>query len=307
LSPDGNFTSLHSFEGGEDGGNPSAALLRDHMGNFFGTTARGGTKGYGTVFRIDTAGHEGVLHSFLGGHDDGVDPAGPLIIDKDGNLFGTTNSGGSAGAGIIFELAAGKADGTMTEMVLHSFAGKQDGAHPNSGGLAWDNAGSFYGTTAGGGAAGKGTIFKMSLHGIETIVHSFTGADGALPVGGLMFDGYGSFYGTTFESGTVFKLAPRGTVSTVYRWQRAFPHATLIADPAASLIGTTSTGGASDGGTVFSVTPGRNGDAKYATLYSFEPGSQPVAGLIIGQDGKYYGTTLTGGAMHKGTLYVMVR
>jgi uncharacterized repeat protein (TIGR03803 family) len=309
VGPDGAFTALHIFGGDADGGNPSAALLRDQAGNLYGTTARGGPKGYGTVFRIDAVGHETILHSFLGGHDDGVDPAGPLISDQAGNLFGTTNGGGAANAGIMFELVANKADGTMTERVLHDFGGGQDGAHPNSGGLAADNADNFYGTTAAGGAAGKGTIFRMSLHGPETVLHSFTGGDGALPLGGLVFDGYGSFYGTTFQPGTIFKLAPRGTVTTEYRWHApadgAFPQANMVADAGANLIGTNSAGGARGGGTVFMVTPGRKGDAKYTVIYSFASGAQPVAGVMIAKDRKLYGTTLTGGASHKGSVYVI--
>jgi len=308
---DGAFTVLHAFGGGADGANPSAALLRDRAGNLYGTTARGGQKSYGTVFRIDGTGHESVLHSFLGGHDDGIDPAGPLNSDQAGNLFGTTNGGGAANAGIIFELVANKADGTMTEHVLHEFGSGQDGAHPNPGGLSADNANNLFGTTAAGGAAGKGTIFKMPLHGAEAVLHSFTGGDGALPLGGLLFDGYGSFYGTTFRPATVFKLAPRGTVTITYPWRTqadgAFPQATLISDTGANLIGTTSAGGASGGGTAFMLTPVRKGNARYTVIYSFASGSQPVSGVMLGKAGKLYGTTLTGGTSHKGTVFMISR
>jgi uncharacterized repeat protein (TIGR03803 family) len=309
IGPGNAFTALHAFGGGADGGNPAAPLLRDPAGNLYGTTARGGPKGYGTFFRIDASGHETILHSFLGGHDDGIDPAGPIVSDHAGNLFGTTNSGGAADAGIIFELSPNKANGTMMEHVLHDFGSLHDGAHPGPGGLSADNADNFFGTTAAGGAAGKGTIFKMSLHGPETVLHSFTGSDGALPLSGLLFDGYGSFYGTTFRPATIFKLAPRGTVTISYRWRAladgTFPQSALIFDPKESLIGTTSAGGTSNGGTVFKLSPVRKAEASYTAIYSFASGSQPIAGILRDKAGDLYGTTLTGGPSHKGTVFMI--
>jgi len=207
VSAGGAETALHSFRGGSDGEYPYASVIRDAAGNLYGTTFASGASGLGTVFKIDTQGYETVLYSFRGGAD-GEYPSAGLVRDAAGNLYGTTNSGGSSGGGIVFKISsAGK------ETVLHSFKGGKDGEYPYAS-VIRDAAGNLYGTTYGGGASGWGTVFEIDPTGKETVLYSFAGAaDGASPEGGLVQDTAGHLYGTTkyggaFGAGTVFELSP---------------------------------------------------------------------------------------------------
>jgi uncharacterized repeat protein (TIGR03803 family) len=164
---------------------------------------------------------EVVLYSFSGGSDGGY-PYSGLILDRAGNLYGTTGYGGELkcnkgqGCGTVF-----KVDLNGNETVLHKFTGTRDGAYPYTG-LIRDTAGNFYGTTEGGGTYGNGTVFKLEPSGRETLLYSFTGgADGAVASSGLTMDSGGNLYGTTFSGGTykfgnVFKLAPGGQLTVLY-------------------------------------------------------------------------------------------
>ena len=159
---------------------------------------------------------ETVLHSF-GSGTDGAGPRGNLIFDSAGNLYGTTQGGGTSSYGTVFELTPG-ADGGQTETVLYSFSGA-DGASPAAG-LVFDAAGNLYGTTESGGASGAGTVFELARPATagepwtETVLHDFgSGTDGTAPQSSLIFDAAGNLYGTTrsggaFGGGTVFELTP---------------------------------------------------------------------------------------------------
>jgi uncharacterized repeat protein (TIGR03803 family) len=302
-------TVLYSFTGGADGSNPFAGLIEDKAGNFYGTSVEGGTAGDGTVFKLAPDGTETVLWSFTGA--DGSYPEAVLVMDKNGNLYGTTSSGGASGFGTVFEVAPG---GTMT--VLHTFTGMPDGKGPQAG-VTMDKKGNLYGTTVFGGANNEGTVFKISPHGKEKVLWSFTYASGAYPLAGLILDTNGNLYGTTEEGGpgcngdgcgTVFKLAPDGTETMLYSFcpqagctDGVFPSAGVIMDSAGNLYGTAVADGAGGNGTVFEVAP----DGKETTLYSFTgaDGAQPSAGLIMDRKGRLYGTTLFGGANNFGTVF----
>ncbi len=198
-----------------DGTNPHAGLISDQSGNLYGTTEKGGTYGYGTVFKIDTSGNESVLYSFgTNGSADGSDPYGELVRDSTGNLYGTTQTGGTYGLGTVFKI-----DTSGNETVLYNFSGgpftggTNDGAYPE-GGVVMDSAGNLYGTTWWGGDSGDGTVFEISSSGTKTTLHSFNGTDGALPQGALMLDSSNVLWGTTryggtdpSYNGTVFKIA----------------------------------------------------------------------------------------------------
>ena len=184
-----------------DGTTPSAGVIRDAAGNLYGTTVHGGAfgvEGNGTVFKLDTNGVETVLHSFSGGADGGM-PQAALIRDSDGNLFGTTTFGGdlncnpTLGCGTVFKL-----DTNLRETVLHAFTGRHDGALL-FGSLVADAAQNLYGTAEINGAAGYGTVFRLSKSGKLTVLHSFNDQDGAFPQSGLLLDGT-RIFGTT-ESG----------------------------------------------------------------------------------------------------------
>jgi uncharacterized repeat protein (TIGR03803 family) len=190
----------------------------DTNGNLYGVTENGGgsgncNSGCGVVYRLSKSGKVTVLHSFAGGTTDGCVPVGTLTADKDGNLYGTTNSCGSSDLGTVWKASKGK------ETVLHNFAGgPSDGANPYAG-VIMDAKGNLYGDTFVGGGTGCysqtgcGTVYKLNREGVLTLLHVFVDLDGQLPVGGLIGDATGSLYGTAAgggseQCGTVWKLAP---------------------------------------------------------------------------------------------------
>jgi uncharacterized repeat protein (TIGR03803 family) len=227
VSPTGTATQLHTFTGHTDGGWPLATLVRDQAGNLYGTASGGGDSncyqgyGCGTIFRLDPAGHYKVLYTFTGAPSDGADPEAGMILDAAGNLYGTTQRGGSADFGTVFKL-----DPTGKETVLHSFLGAPtDGRYPAFATLIRDAAGNLYGVTPDGGnnctqtQVSCGMAFMLDPTGTETVLYNFTGAgDGADPFGGLVRDAAGNLYGATayggdftscvFGCGVVFKLTP---------------------------------------------------------------------------------------------------
>jgi uncharacterized repeat protein (TIGR03803 family) len=218
---------LHSFGNGTDG-KVSFADLIDVNGTLYGTTAGGGTNSCasdggpcGTVFSITPGGAEKVLHNFAGSPSDGSGPQAGLT-NVGGTLYGTTCRGGANGYGTVYKITT-----SGTESVLYSFAGPpSDGSCPVAG---LTNVGStLYGTTCNGGAnasstyygclsKGDGTVFKITISGTESVLHSFAGppSDGLNPLGGLTNVG-GTLYGTTFYGGdcgrtgcgTVFSIVP---------------------------------------------------------------------------------------------------
>lgn len=314
LAPDGTETVLHNFSyKRSDAANPRAGVIMDSSGNLYGTTGGGGVGSLlGTVFKISPDGTETILHSFTG--SDGLAPVAPLIIDKAGNLYGTTVAGGTGtcgGCGVVFKIAP---DGTAS--VLYSFQGGKDGADPEAG-LLVDSAGIFYGTTSEGGINDtNGTVFKLAPDGTETILHRFKGSDGNLPWGGLIEDAEGNLYGTTSEGGsygggTVFRLTPDGTETVLHsfsgRKDGSSPLDTLLMDKEGNLYGTTNLGGATDRcfapngcGTIFRLTP----DGTLTVLHTFtkENGELPYGGLVADKSGYLYGATQKGG-QGKGVVF----
>ncbi len=225
LSPSGGSwtkTVLYSFKG-SDGNGPLAGLVFDTTGNLYGTTGRGGSSDKGVVFELTPSSKgpwtETVLHSFAGAPSDGALPSADLIFDGLGNLYSTTRNGGSGactnGCGTVFELSP--SNGTWTESVLYSFAGKPDG-ETLFGGLIFDGAGNLYGTTDAGGNKNDGIIFKLTPSNggwTESVVYSFRGfpKDGARSYATLISDAKGNFYGATifggaYDPGTIFELTP---------------------------------------------------------------------------------------------------
>ena len=267
LAPDGTETILHKFRPIAAGAFwPMSGVALSKEGSLFGVTFHGGIYRTGTVYEITSSGTERVLYNFTQKGLDGTGPYGALILDKDGNLYGTTQSGGSqncfgVGCGTVFKLAP---DGIET--VLHNFAGGTDGYSPWAG-LVSDKKGNFYGTTWGGGSGcsggGCGTVFKIAPDGTETVLHSFSGWDGAGPRAGVILDRDGNLYGTTTAGGsgccgTVFKLAPDGTETVLHSFNISdgnWPAGGLVLGKNGKLYGTTQLGGAYNRGTVFELTP----------------------------------------------------
>jgi uncharacterized repeat protein (TIGR03803 family) len=302
------YSVLYSFTG-EHGVEPAAGLFRDAAGNLYGTTIYGGNSGNGTVFKLDTAGHETVLHSFSGNSDGGLPLAG-LIRDGSGNFYGSACCG-STNSGVVFKM-----DKFGNETVLHRFAYK-GGALPTAA-LVRDRSGNLYGTTEYGGnlhpclLSGCGVVFKLDLKGKETVLYRFKGkADGRSPFGALVRDSDGNLYGTTIKGGTshagvVFKLAPTGKQTVLYSFSGGAdgksPQAGLLRDAAGNLYGATEHGGTSRAGVVFKL----DSTGKETVLYPFTggaDGANPIASLIRDADGNLYGTALNGGASGAGVVF----
>jgi uncharacterized repeat protein (TIGR03803 family) len=175
--------------------------------------------GGGAVFELTNTGQgwkESLLYNFTGG-DNGDSPLAGVVFDSQGNLYGTTLSGGQDEVGTVFQLTP--TQGGWDHQVLYSFTGGLDGGSPYYGSLALDAAGNLFGTTRYGGEAQLGTVFKLtrSPHSHkwnETVLHSFAGApDGVNPIFGLVLDPAGNLYGTTpaggiNDLGAVFEITP---------------------------------------------------------------------------------------------------
>jgi uncharacterized repeat protein (TIGR03803 family) len=285
LTPEGKETVLHSFcaqTGCTDGEFPDGRLVFDPEGNLYGTTYYGGVPqgncsgGCGVVFKITPEGAYSVLYTFCSQSDcaDGDLPMAGVVLDQEGNLYGTTVDGGNSsycvfGCGVVFKLTPkGKYS------VLYSFCAQTnctDGGQAPVG-LTFDQKGNLYGTAAIGGAHGQGVVFRLTPEGEESVLYSFCAEtnciDGAYPPAGVIFDQKGNLYGTTAlggaprNSGVVFKLTPEGKETVLYSfcWQEnctdgSEPFAGVVLDPKGNLYGTTSEGGAYNRGVVFKVTP----------------------------------------------------
>jgi uncharacterized repeat protein (TIGR03803 family) len=256
------------------------------------------------------------LYSFCPQSDcaDGGSPLAGLVQATNGDLYGTTASGGASGNGTVFKITPG---GTLT--TVHSFCSQTnctDGADPYAG-LVQAANGDLYGTTVEGGADYHGTVFKITPGGTLTTLYSFCSqtncTDGFYPFGGLVQAANGDFYGTTQYAGangggTAFKITPGGTLTTLYSFcsqtnctDGGGPYAGLVQAANGDFYGTTSNGY----GTVFKITPG----GTLTTLYSFcsqsfcTDGTEPYARLVQAANGNFYGTTRSGGAKNRGTVF----
>jgi uncharacterized repeat protein (TIGR03803 family) len=317
--------TLVTFDGA-NGSTPFAGLIRDSNGLLYGTTWTGGAYNAGSVFTLYNSGGKWVtstIWAFGGTSGDGAQPTCNLVIDKSGNLYGTTFSGGAHNLGTVFELS--NINGVWTETVLHSFSGNSDGWFPYAG-LLMAGADIFYGTTMFGGNYGDGTVFKLfQSRGVWKlkIIYSFSGTDGYEPLGTLISDKNGALYGTTYagggnDEGVVFMLsraARKWTLTVLHSFDSfnndgANPLAGLTWSPSGSLYGTTTEGGTPGYpgvGTVFELTQS-GGVWNETILHSFEgdaDGSYPQGGVTLDQNGALYGTTEAGGTDNLGTVWTI--
>ena len=335
ITPSGTLTTLYNLcsqSGCTDGSGPEG-LVQVPNGDFYGTTYYGGANYSppevygGTVFKITPQGALTTLYSFCSQSScmDGELPMGGLVRATNGELYGTTYAGGASaypcfsnveGCGTVFKITL---SGTLT--TLHIFAGyPTDGGAPTAG-LVQAANGDLYGTTAEGGASNNGTVFKITPSGTLTVLYSFCSqsscVDGAGPGASLVQATNGDLYGTTqgggaSNDGTVFKITPSGTLTTLYTFcspggcpVKPIPSA-LIQATDGNFYGTTYNGGdhctPAGCGTVFKITPG----GTLATLHSFcaqsgcTDGSSPE-GLVQDTNGTFYGTTGFGGVAHSCT------
>jgi uncharacterized repeat protein (TIGR03803 family) len=307
VDANGQETPLYAFNGKPDGQFPVAGVVTDAAGDFYGTTAYGGVNGYGTVFKVNAAGVETILRSFTGGADGGV-PNGGLVIDKQGNLYGTTFSGGSAALGTVFKVTSSGEFST-----IYTFPDLAHGGHPNA--ALTLASGDLYGTTQYGGAANRGTVFSLELaSGTETILYSFSGMpDGAYPQAQLVFHG-GELYGTTTEgglsnNGTIFRLTTAGAETILHNFGNSpdgsYPTAGVVLDKAGNLYGTTFHGGNGfpGSGVAYKVDTAGNETILYTFSGGFD-GQSPASGLILNPAGTtVYGAVENSGLDCCGAVY----
>jgi len=332
MTPQGTLTTLHSFIGG-DGLGPRG-LLFETNGLFYGTTKQGGiyisddSLCCGTVFTITPQGTFTSIFSFDG--TDGQTSDSGIVPNGQGSYIGTTYGGGTGSTfsgtnatdsygdsvqnppGTVYSITP---EGTIT--TLHSFSGT-DGANPGKEAVVGTD-GNVYGTTLFGGTTNAGTVYTISSAGTFTLLYSFMdGEDGAHPKAQLVQGLDGDFYGTTLDGGgkagkkwcsangcgTVFKITPQGTLTTLHDFsgdpEPAHP-GSLTLGPDGNFYGTSYTGGTNHLGTVFMITP----EGAVTTLYQFAgpDGSYPIAGLSLASDGSFYGTTTSGGTQGQGVVF----
>ena len=316
------YKILHFFTGHEDGDLPADGPTVDAVGNIYGTSQGGYFDGCGNVFEFapksDGAWTETVLTTFDCSGAFGITPYGNVIFDKEGNLYGTTSSGGAFGNGTVFKLTSNP-DLTWSLTVLHHFAGSPDDGAFSIAGVIFDASGNLYGSTCAGGTSGYGTVFQLKPERdgswTETVLHSFQGGvDGNCPYGPPTFDGArNNLYGTTSSGGTNAQCSGCGIVFQLQRnqnWKESVlysfaggadgsqPLAGLTWARPDTLYGTTNVGGTNELGTVFQVARS-HGTWTESVIHSFSgpDGGFPQSSLVF--DGRnLYGTTSAGGVSH---------
>jgi uncharacterized repeat protein (TIGR03803 family) len=323
---------LWNFEGGSDGSGPwSNYFISDAKGNLYAATAAGGTYSSGTVFMLSPAGKETVLYEFKGqANADGAGPHGRLAFDANGNLYGTTQGGGTNGTGSVYELSP-KSGGGWTEKVIYSFsAGGADGNSPSAG-MTIAPDGTMYSTTPDGGTFGGGVIFSMkktSKGWKQTVIHSINfPSEGGFPYEGLMRDAAGNLYGVAPSGGTagygvVYRLShtKQGWVDKVlYSFTNQNGDGSglywidLISDASGNIYGATSFGGTNGSGMVWElVYSATKKSYSEKILYDFGvsgsgDGNNPYGGLVMDSKGNLYGTTLYGGSSNLGAFYKLTK
>jgi uncharacterized repeat protein (TIGR03803 family) len=324
-------TVLYSFTDGTDGGGPNGGLVFDSSGNAFGTTHFGGNDscggsvggGCGVVFELSSNKSGGWSETPLYTFDDGTDggfPNAGVILDKNGNAFGTASTGGSTqcsiGCGLVYELS--KSSG-WTESVLHSFI-QSDGEFPNAV-LLRSKSGTLYSTTWYGGSSGNGTVFSLtpgSSGWTEHVLYSFAGTtDGSAPAAGVIADRAGNLYGTTYKydgdnDGVAYELQkkPAWKDRVLYTFTNngggENPYAGLVMTAKGTFYGTAIESGPDDGGVAYELVRGKAHAWKETVLHAFGAtgdGNAPYGGLIADKSGNLFGTTVFGGANNAGIVY----
>ena len=319
LTPAGTESIVTSFASGTVARGPVGELVQAGDGNFYGTTYWGGSNNTGTVFKLASDGTVTTLWSF-GSGSDGQLPKGGLVQASDGNFYGTTGSGGTTGYGTLFRMTPGG-----VETVLWNFGNGTDGFAPQ-GALVMGSDGNLYGTTSLGGTNASGTIFRITLTGVETVVWNFGSAvagtvDGGLPAPRLIIGSDGNFYGTTEGGGTngggtLFRFTPAGTLSVVWAFGAGTdgngPWSGVTQGTDGNFYGTTVSGGTIQTcgasynygcGTIFRITPA--GEESVLWDFGFGGNGAQVSPLSVVQsaDGSLFGVTSSGGPAGGGSIF----
>jgi uncharacterized repeat protein (TIGR03803 family) len=308
------YTKLYAYP--EDTRNDTGIGLAGFMtqgqdGNIYGTIGDDGSNAAGSAFKMTTAGHFTRIYAFcaLTKCADGAGPWGGLTLGLDGDLHGTTTSGGKVGAGTVFRLTP---TGTLT--TLWSFDNGADAGapwYPPLQGLD----GNFYGSSNTVYAGDYGAFYRVtSTPNSEKVLVDFNytnGSDPNLPIQGTDGNFYGTaVYGGTSKIGVVYKITPGGAITVLHNFagypkDGASPQGVLVQGTDGNFYGTTYQGGANNYGTIFKITPA----GVLTLLHSFAPsstnldGANPQTGLVLGSDGNFYGATVIGGYYNGGLLY----
>jgi uncharacterized repeat protein (TIGR03803 family) len=328
---------LANFDG-RDGAGPEGELLIDAAHNLIGTTHRGGTSGYGTVFKLPMtpSGYGStpvVLVNF--NYTDGAMPYGGLIADRAGNLYGTTGFGGTAGGhGTVFELPLGAKGYAPAPLTLTNFDA-HNGAGP-MGRLVMDRQGNLLGTTAGnifepalpggGPTGGDGTVFGLpngpgGYAKTPVVLARFSLLGGSFPSSGLAVDPWGDLFGVSPDvsasgvSGEIYTVpfdhnrydayGSYPPYVSVFKGQSVFPYGPLVSDGAGDLFGTTLGGGKYKQGSVFEIVRSKSGYSAPKDVFDFngKDGAGPLGALLVDARGDLYGTTELGGASDGGVAF----
>ena len=329
LSPTGagwEQTVLYSFTGGADGGEPYKGVTIDRHGNLYGTAVTGGSGGCeggcGVVYKLtqsNGAWNQTVIYAFTGG-DDGSGPGARVTVDRSGNVYGMTPTGGTYGAGTIYKLQPNA--GSYTFQVIHTFTGGNDGSSGSAGRMLLEH-GRLYGAATTGGMYGSGVVFQLTPTTVGEwdfrTLYSFHGQpDGSFPYGALLRASSGKIYGTTYYGGqngigAVYELSPRSVGEwnerMIYSFQTGSdgnsPISNLVSDAAGNLYGTTSEGGLGIG-TIFKLAPAGGGRWTESVVHSFAgspDGGFSYNGMVVDPFGNFYGATVHGGTNDDGSVY----
>lgn len=322
------LSPIYIFRPESDGSLPLGPITIGPDGIFYGTTSAGGFGG-GSVYRLRPQAtapasviaqwSQTTLHSFNGlDNGSGAYPGYPaLIFDQAGNIYGTTESGGTgsgdcdavSGGGVVFELTP--FGGDWIETVLYNF----DDGCPEAGVIA-DSAGNLYGTTPSGGANRSGTVYELSPTQSgwqQTVLHAFDGTDGTSPNAGLIMDQAGNFYGATSAGGSgaggvIYQLSPSNggwSLQVLYNLVgKGGPQESLTMDAAGNLYGTALADGAYESGMVFKLSQS-SGIWTLTDLHDFSQDTtySPYGGVTLDTNGNLYGTTIAGGAYGYGVVW----
>lgn len=300
------FKLLYSFGGSGQPANPGVAgtISQTPGGNMISSANGIYSSTKSAAYEMTVNGKVTVLQNF-----DGAVSYSGLVLATDQRFHGTIANGGKYGHGAVFRISPTP---FATVIYEHDFMGGADGSYPTAPPIQ-STAGDFYGTTSGdytyNEAANNGTIYKITKAGVYSVLHTFSGMDGASPVGPLVQSTWGSFYGVTqsggkYGQGTVFRINSDGSFKLLYEFDTTHgsqPDGPLIEGSDGNLYGTTPNGGSQYSGVAFKITPG----GTLTVLHSFNGGDGAFAygGLVEATDGNFYGALYSGGQGDWGTLY----
>lgn len=306
ITSSGAMTIVKNLNYSTTGAYPTGSLIQGSDGNFYGMTGSGGTKGYGTIFKISLSGVFTVLNH-LDNTTTGFNPKGSLVQGSDGNFYGMTFNGGTNNFGTIFKMTAA---GAVT-IIKH--LDNTTGKYPY-GNLIEGSPGIFYGMTNSGGAVGYGTVFSLTVSsGTLTVIRSFDASVGTSPYGSLLKSSDGNFYGMTSGAGanyggTIFKITSGNTFSVLSHFSNATtgssPRGRLVEGSDGNLYGMTGSGGTFGYGTIFKCSRSTGAITVMRHLNTTTDGGYPYGSLCRSSDGNFYGmTSRGGGSLENGTIF----